>query len=183
MLPPGDGRTGSPEHGGPRQPFAFHSERPRLLLIGEEAGILPTIALAEGLRGSLISGSWKPLVLLGSDRPFPFRPRPSSIIVAGIPTGVIACMPVVEEWGIPCRLASRADLPGCYDGPVTELADAWLLSLGAAELSGVEIFYCGPAAGVSEVAGLAGCYNVPYQAAPSEDSLTDRQVAASSIRS
>src|ERR1700722_18226857 len=60
----------------------------------------------------------RPLVLLGSDTSFPFRPRPSVIIVPGIPTGVIACMPLLEEWGIASRLASTLDLPGCFEGAV-----------------------------------------------------------------
>src|ERR1700730_14878217 len=87
---------------------------------------------------------FKPLVLLGSDTPFPFRPRPSVIVVPGIPTGVIACMPLLEEWGIASRLASTADLPGCFDGTVTDLADAWLSSLSPTDISEVEVFACGP---------------------------------------
>lgn len=153
--------------GEPRQPFALHPERPRSLLIGAEAGITPTIALAESLHGSLMSAGWKPLVLLGSDPPFPFRPRPSSIIVAGIPAGVIACMPDLEQRGVPCRLASHADLPGCFDGPVTALADTWLASLGAVELGEVEIFVCGPAALLKATRELAARYGTPCQVAPS----------------
>jgi dihydroorotate dehydrogenase electron transfer subunit len=145
-----------------RQSFILHAERPRVLLIGANAGIAPTIAFAERLRGSLTSSAgWKPLVLLGSDQSFPFRPRPSSIIVAGIPTGVIACMPLLEEWGVPCRLASHADLPGCFDGLVTGLADAWLASLGPAELSQVEIFARGPAALLEGTREVASHYGVP----------------------
>src|SRR5437868_11877719 len=70
----------------------------------------------------------KPLVLMGSEVPFPFRTRPSTLIVPGIPAGTIACMPLLEEWGVPSRLASRSDFPGCFPGMVTELADAWLAS-------------------------------------------------------
>jgi len=156
----------------PGPPFVLHPKRPRLLLIGADAGIAPTIALAEGLRGALGSAgpagsgaptAWKPLVLLGSDQPFPFRARPSSIIVAGIPTGVIACMPLLEEWGVPCRLASHVDLPGCFEGPVTALADAWLASLGPTELREVEIFVYGPAALLEATRDLAARYGAPCQ--------------------
>src|SRR5580704_3537511 len=87
----------------------------------------------------------KSLVLLGSDTPFPFRPRPSIIVVPGIPTGVIACMPLLEDWGVASRLASPSDFPGCFEGSATELADAWLASLGPTELAQVEIISCGPA--------------------------------------
>jgi ribosomal protein S18 acetylase RimI-like enzyme len=111
----------------------------RTLVIGEGAGIGPAIHFVERNRATLS----RPLVLLGSDTPFPFRPRPSVIVVPGIPTGVIACMPLLEEWGIASRLASALGLPGCFDGPVSALADTWLLSLGAAERAEVEIFTYG----------------------------------------
>jgi dihydroorotate dehydrogenase electron transfer subunit len=161
---PSDKREANHVEGEP-QPFTVHTERPRLLLIGEDAGIGPMISLAERLRGNLASsgGRWKPLVLMGSETPFPFRPRPSSIIVAGIPGSVIACMPLLEEWGIPSRLASNADLPGCFDGVVTQLADAWLASLGPAELGEVEIFACGPAPMLEATRALAGRFAVACQ--------------------
>jgi hypothetical protein len=148
--------------------FATRSERPRLLLIGEDAGIAPMLALAEHVRGNLASsgGQWKPLVLLGSvATPFPFRARPSSVIVAGIPVGVIACMPLLEEWGISSRLASNSDLPGCFDGSVTALADAWLASLGPSELAEVEIFACGPAPMLDASRELATRYGIACQTA------------------
>jgi hypothetical protein len=161
-------------------------------LIGEGAGIGPTLFLAEqtrakatapdrsatdatptavhpavppagAARGASSAVPWKPLVLLGSDTPFPFRPRPSVIVVPGIPTGVIACMPLLEEWGIASRLASTADLPGCFEGTVTDLADAWLSSLSPADLVEVEVFSCGPAALLEATANIARHYNVPIQ--------------------
>jgi dihydroorotate dehydrogenase electron transfer subunit len=107
--------------------------------------------------------SLKSLVLLGSDTSFPFRPRPSVIIVPGIPTGVIACMPLLEEWGIASRLASTADLPGCFEGTVTALAHAWLSSLNPTDLAEVEIFAHGPAPMLEAIANLARRYAVPHQ--------------------
>lgn len=168
------------------------ANKPRRLLIGEGAGIGPTLFLAEQMRaqpthsapaatlsalsadtasaGPVVSpaiapsaptAAWKPLVLLGSDTPFPFRPRPSVIVVPGIPTGVIACMPLLEEWGIASRLANTADLPGCFEGSVTDLADAWLSSLSPADLAEVEIFSSGPTPVLEATATLAQRYNVP----------------------
>ena len=142
------------------------ANRPRRLLIGEGAGIGPTLFLAEQMRakdGLAATGLWKPLVLLGSDIPFPFRPRPSVIVVPGIPTGVIACMPLLEEWGVASRLASTADLPGCFEGTVTELADTWLSSLSPTDLTEVEICSCGPTPLLEATATLARRYNVPHQ--------------------
>jgi dihydroorotate dehydrogenase electron transfer subunit len=133
--------------------------RPRRLLIGEGAGIGPTLFLAEQMR----TKEWSVLVLLGSDTPFPFRPRPSVIVVPGIPTGVIGCMPLLEEWGIASRLASTADLPGCFEGSVTELADAWLSSLSPTDLAEVEVFACGPPSLLETTANIARHYNVPIQ--------------------
>jgi len=143
------------------RPFTVHPERPRVLMLGGGVGIPPMVFLAERLCAA--SGAWKPLVLMGSEVPFPFRTRPSAIIVPGIPAGTIACMPLLEEWGVPCRLASRADFPGCFAGFVTELADAWLASLSAAELSQVEIFSCGPTPMLQASAQLARRYAVPCQ--------------------
>ena len=79
------------------------------------------VFLADRLRGRT-DAQWQPLVLLWSETPFPFRIRPSQIVVPGIPDGTIACMPMMDEWGIPSRLASRAEFPGCFDGAVTQLA-------------------------------------------------------------
>jgi dihydroorotate dehydrogenase electron transfer subunit len=144
------------------RPFTVHPERPRTLLIGGGVGIPPMVFLADRLRGRS-DVSWKPLVLMGSEIPFPFRTRPSSIIVPGIPTSTIACMPMLEEWGIASRLASKADYPGCFDGFVTALADAWLASLGPAELAEVEIFSCGPTPMLEATAKVARRYGVPCQ--------------------
>ena len=43
---------------------------------------------------------WQPLVLMGSEIPFPFETRPSTILVPGIPEGVIATMPALDERGV-----------------------------------------------------------------------------------
>jgi len=144
------------------RPFSVHPGRPRLLLLGGGVGIPPMVFLAERLAAQP-HAPWKPLVLMGSEVPFPFRARPSAIIVPGIPAGSIACMPLLEERGVPCRLASCADLPGCFPGFVTELAGAWLDSLTAAELAQVEIFSCGPTAMLAASAQLARRYQLPCQ--------------------
>jgi dihydroorotate dehydrogenase electron transfer subunit len=143
-------------------PFAPHTQRPRVLLIGGGVGIPPMVFLAERLRARS-DADWKPLVLMGSEIPFPFRARPSRIVVAGMPEGCIACMPLLEEWGIASRLASRADFPGCFDGFVTDLAQTWLQGLSAAGLAEVEIFACGPTPMLQATARLARQFGVPCQ--------------------
>jgi dihydroorotate dehydrogenase electron transfer subunit len=154
------------------RPFVPHPERPRTLLLGGGVGIPPMVFLAERLSGAQRAAhsagetsamTWKPLVLMGSEVPFPFRSRPSRIILPGVPAGSLACMPLLEEWGVPSRLASCSDFPGCFAGFVTELADTWLASLGQAQLDEVEIFSCGPTAMLKASAALARRYGVPCQ--------------------
>jgi len=141
--------------------FTVHAERPRTLLIASEAGIGAVTALAEHLRvGKAV---WKPLVLMESESPFPFNTRPSTFIVSGMPPGTIACMPLLEAWGVPSRLATKSDSPGCFDGTVIELADSWLKSLGLREIAEVEIFCFGPTALVEASEQLARRYGTPYQ--------------------
>jgi dihydroorotate dehydrogenase electron transfer subunit len=142
--------------------FVPHPDKPRALLIGGGVGIPPMVFLAERLRDRK-DANWKPLVLMGSEIPFPFRTRPSQILVSGIPAGSIACMPMLDEWGIASRLASKSDFPGCFDGFVTQLGDAWLASLGPSELAEVEIFACGPTPMLEATAKVARKYGVACQ--------------------
>ena len=144
-------------------PVWVHASRPRVLLMGEGPGIGPTLYLAEQLHSQPADACWQPVVLLGSETPFPFRPRPSVIVVPGIPTGVIACMPLLEEWGTASRLASPSDFPGCFEGPVTELADAWLGSLTGTQLAPGEMVSCGPAPMLEASVSLAQRFGLPCQ--------------------
>ena len=144
------------------KPFVPHPERPRPLLIGGGVGIPPMVFLSDRLRARS-DADWKPLVLMGSEIPFPFRARPSRIIVAGMPAGSIACMPLLEEWGIASRLATKAGFAGCYDGYVPALADEWLATLGPQELAQVEIFACGPTPMLEACAQVARRYGIPCQ--------------------
>jgi dihydroorotate dehydrogenase electron transfer subunit len=136
--------------------------RPRTLLVGGGVGIPPMVFLAESLKGRT-DASWKPLVLMGSEIPFPFRARPSTMLVPGVPAGAIACMPLLEDWGVPSRLATLAGFPGCFDGYVTDLAAAWLSSLDAAALGEVELFACGPTPMLQATGRVARRFGVPCQ--------------------
>ncbi|MBC7983219.1 MAG: dihydroorotate dehydrogenase electron transfer subunit [Candidatus Obscuribacterales bacterium] len=142
--------------------FTPRSERPRTLLVGGGVGIPPMVFLAESLL-ERTDAKWQPLVLMGSEVPFPFRARPSTIMVTGIPEGAIGCMPLLDDWGIPSRLASNADLPGCFPGYVTNLADTWLTTLSSSQLKEVEIFSCGPTPMLAAIAKVAKRFAVPCQ--------------------
>jgi len=141
--------------------FIVHSEKIRPLLIGGGIGIPPMIFLADELHSK--KAVFEPLVLMGSETPFPFTPRPSQIMIPGLPDGVIAAMPLMEDWDIPSRLASLQGFAGCFDGYVTDLARAWLNALPKEEHSKVEIFACGPHPMLEATAKLASDYNLPCQ--------------------
>jgi dihydroorotate dehydrogenase electron transfer subunit len=150
--------------------FTPHPERPRPLLIGGGVGIPPMVFLAETLAaqaavadGGAAGVAWRPLVLMGSEVPFPFDARPSTILVHGMPDGVIAGMPLLEQQGVPSRLASRSGFPGCFDGFVTELGAEWLAALDPAALSEIEIFACGPTPMLAATARLAARFGLPCQ--------------------
>jgi len=142
--------------------FVPHRERPRTLLVGGGVGIPPMVFLAGRLREDSAT-PWQPLVLMGSEVPFPFRARPSTILVPGMPDGVIACMPLLDEWGIPSRLTSLAGYAGCHEGYVTELAATWLASLDRAALGEVEMFACGPTPMLKAAAAVARRFGIACQ--------------------
>ena len=102
------------------------------------------------------------MVIMGSEVPFPFNARPSQIMVPGIPDGVIAGMPLLEDWGIPSRLTSLQGYPGCYQGYVTELARLWI-NAQSDQTDNIEIFSCGPTPMLRAVAALAQEYHLPCQ--------------------
>ena len=142
--------------------FTASADRPRSLLIGGGVGIPPMIFLADALRRRT-DARWQPLVLMGSEIPFPFRARPSTLLIPAMPAGVIAGMPLLEDWGVPSRLASLAGFPGCYEGYVTALAEVWLATLEPQALGETAIYACGPTPMLKAVAGLARRYGVPAQ--------------------
>ena len=147
--------------------FSANPARPRLLLVGGGVGIPPVVFLAETLAAA--RGAWKPLVLMGSEIPFPFEAVQSRLPAPGLPAGATAAMPLLEELGVPSRLASLAGFVGCHRGYVTELADAWLSSLDATGRSEAEVFTCGPHGMLVAVAALARGHGVPCQASLEEN--------------
>jgi dihydroorotate dehydrogenase electron transfer subunit len=142
-------------------PFKQGDYRRRPLLLGGGVGIPPMVFLAEHMKALKIAAM--PLVLMGSEVPFPFRPRPSQILVPGLPPEVIAAMPLLDDWGIPSRLTSLKGFPGGFEGYVTDLARAWLDPLHPAERAEVEVFACGPTSMLKAVATLAQEYRLPCQ--------------------
>jgi len=142
------------------RPFRLRGYRRRPLLIGGGVGIPPMVFLAEHLKAC--GESVSPLVLMGSEVPFPFRARPSRILVEGAPAAVIAAMPLLDDWGIPSRLASLAGYPGCFEGYVTDLARTIVLA-GGTPREDIEIYACGPTPMLKAVAALARDLGIPAE--------------------
>lgn len=141
-------------------PFTFNPDYAHPLLIGGGVGIPPMVFLADTLRRQ---NKLSPFVIMGSEVPFPFQSKPSTFMLPGMPDGVIACMPLLEDWGIPSRLCSTQGYPGCHDGYVTDLARRYLDALDEEQRRQVEIFSCGPHAMLDAVAALAKEYQLPCQ--------------------
>lgn len=147
--------------------FAPQPARPRALMVGGGVGIPPLVFLAEALaaRGS----AWRPLLLMGSELPFPFETAAAQIAVPGLPRTATGAMSSLEAMGVPSRLASLAGLAGCHRGYVTELAEAWLAALPAAALAEVEVFSCGPEPMLKATARLAKRFGLPCQVSLEEN--------------
>ena len=142
-------------------PFRLDQYKKYPLLIGGGVGIPPMIFLAEHIKKT--TETIKPFVIMGSEVPFPFSVKPSRIMLDGIPEGIIASMPLLEDWGVPSRLTSLQNYSGCYDGYVTDLANHWLDSLDQETLKQVEIFSCGPTPMLKAVSQMAHRYGLACQ--------------------
>lgn len=145
--------------------FEIKPERKRPLLIGGGVGMPPMVFIAEACQqlNSKNQDGYEPLVILGSEVPFPFTTKPSEIMVPGIPDGVIASMPLLDEWNIASRLASLQGYAGTYEGYVTDLARHWLKALTDEQRNEVEIYSCGPHPMLEAVAKLAKEFDLPCQ--------------------
>jgi dihydroorotate dehydrogenase electron transfer subunit len=142
-------------------PFVLSNAHKRPLLIGGGVGIPPMVYLAESIY--MGETDYQALVLMGSEISFPFETVQSELEVSGIDQSCSTTMPLLEEWGIPARLASNAKFEGCFDGFVTDLARGYLHSLSPSELKEVELFSCGPHPMLSAVSALAKEFGLPCQ--------------------
>ncbi len=141
------------------QPFKLEGYRRRPLLLGGGVGIPPMIYLAEHMVKT--GANCAPLVLMASEVPFPFTAKPAQIIVDTMPPGTIACMPMLDDWGVANRLASQQGYPGCYQGLITDLARHWLDEMPESERDAIEIYACGPTPMLKAVQALAAEYALP----------------------
>ena len=133
------------------------------LLIGGGVGMPPMIAIAQKIKDNAY---YNPYVILGSEVPFPFEASQSSL--SGFNSSSFHTMPLLEEWRVPCGLASLQDYEGVYNGYVTDLAREYLDSLSSSDLKEVEVFTCGPNPMLEAVSKLSNEYNLPCQASLEE---------------
>jgi dihydroorotate dehydrogenase electron transfer subunit len=143
------------------KPFALNPDRSRPLLIGGGVGIPPMLFVAEDLHSK--GGHWEPFVIMGSELPFPFPLRKSTLHVPGVSDDATHGLASLEMIGIPSRLASWAGLEGVHKGFVTDLARRWLDALSDSERDQVDIMACGPTPMLRAVAQLARDYSLPCQ--------------------
>ena len=86
------------------------------------------VFLADRLRREADRG-WQPLVLMGSELPFPFELAPARPSGHALPDGASHGLALLEGWGVPSRLTSLQGYEGCHNGYVTDLAaGAWRVS-------------------------------------------------------
>ncbi len=137
-------------------------ERPIAALIGGGVGIPPLIFLAERLCDDA-GHEFKPVAFFGSEIPFPFDLRDSTIKLDAGPKAPATAIGLLEDWKIPSRLASAAGIEGCYRGFVTDLAREWLTGLGGRTLAQVTLYACGPEPMLRAAADLAREFGVPAQ--------------------
>jgi dihydroorotate dehydrogenase electron transfer subunit len=134
--------------------------RPRLLALGGGVGIPPMIFLADRLRDQ---AGRELLVLMGSEVPFPFELIESRLAVPGVGRAATHAVALLEQWGVPSRLASNAGLEGAHRGYITDLARDWLGAMTPAVRAETQVVACGPTPMLKAVAKLAREFDLPCQ--------------------
>jgi dihydroorotate dehydrogenase electron transfer subunit len=147
------------------QGFTIDPRYPRLLALAGGVGIPPMIFLAEQVRADR---NLRPLVLMGSEVPFPFDLAESRLPVPGVGKHATHAVALLEQWGVPSRLASNAAIAGAHRGFITDLARDVLQAMTAAERGETQVFACGPTPMLKAVAKLARDLDLPCQVALEE---------------
>jgi dihydroorotate dehydrogenase electron transfer subunit len=110
----------------------------------------------------------RPLVLMGSEVPFPFELVESKLSMAGVGKTATHAVALLEQWGVPSRLASNAGLTGAHRGYITDLAREALQAMSESERAESQVFACGPTPMLKAVAKLARDFDLPCQIALEE---------------
>lgn len=98
------------------------------------------------------------------ERP-PFTPKPSQILLPGAPAEALACVPLLEDWGVASRLADPGNRPipkpGWFSGTAVKLAETWLANTGAENRL---LACCGSQRFVEAALSLADQWRLPVEA-------------------
>ena len=130
------------------------------LLLGGGLGMPPILFLAQQLRRE---PQITPLVLLASERGFPFCSLRSALPAEGFPESAYLNHQWLEEWGVAGRLCSRQSKAGCFQGALPEMAERYLSQLPVARRLRHAIFACGPKPVLQQAAALAGRWRLDCQ--------------------
>jgi dihydroorotate dehydrogenase electron transfer subunit len=145
--------------------FGLDPERPYVLAVGGGVGIPPMVFLADRIKAD---ARYAPVVLVGSEVPFPFEQVTSALEVTGATAEATDGLALLEQWGIPSRLASNADLPGTFRGFVTDFVEANLTASAPERLSQTQVFVCGPEPMLAAVARITRRLGVRCEVAVEE---------------
>lgn len=138
--------------------FTSDAGRPCPVLIGGGVGIPPLVFLAE----QQASNDASPVAFFGSELPFPYLTVDSALDL-NVAADATHNLGLLEDWGVPGRLASNSNLPGCYDGYVTELARQWLAGLDQRARNQCAVYACGPEPMLRAAQRLACDFELPSQ--------------------
>jgi dihydroorotate dehydrogenase electron transfer subunit len=130
----------------------------KTILLGSGLGLAPIVFFADLLRQR--RQHRQSIALLEFDDEAPFVATPSRILLPTVPNGVIACMPLLEDWGIASRLASTTDQPGTFDGGVLALADHVLGQLRRDNASAIAFVVAGTDEFVEQFSMLREKYRI-----------------------
>lgn len=132
----------------------------RPLLLGGGLGMPPILFLAQHLHQQQSS---KPLILLASERGFPFRLLQSKLKLDGFSYTSQLNHQWLERWGIAGRLCSQRAKHGCFQGSLTDMAEHYLAQLPDAMRRQHALFVCGPTAMMQQAAAVAQRWQLDCQ--------------------
>jgi dihydroorotate dehydrogenase electron transfer subunit len=145
--------------------FTLDRSRPRVLALGGGVGIPPMVFLAATLREQ---AHYRPIVLMGSEVPFPFALVESRLEADVAAAGATHGLELLETWGIASRLTSNAALAGSFAGHVPDLARRLLEASTPEARAATQMVACGPEPMLAAVAALAAEFVLPCQLAVEE---------------
>ena len=145
--------------------FTIGAQVRRVLTLGGGVGIPPMVFAAQQLRDR---DDLSLTVFMGSEIPFPMELSPRRLPLAGLDAGDSLAVSLLETWGVPSVLTSKAGVAGALDGYVTEPAGELLATLTRQELSETLVLACGPEPMLAAAAALARRFDVACQLALEE---------------